>query len=233
MQLRKKTAKPLQNFLPDKNDGQHQDKGEKATFLSPLVKRMLEYHKLNAAQITGTGTGGRITRQDVEAYLANPQLKIVVETQTETKSPGVFTDAVGQLIPPHTNTRRQIARHMVESKQTSPHVLTVMEVDMSRVLSHREANKAKYAEEGINLTLTAYFISAMVKALADHRTINATWTEEGIFIFNDINIGMAVAMGEGGLIVPVIKQAQNLSLKGLARAINDLAHRARNKKTKP
>lgn len=230
--IEKKPQKPLQNFLPDKNDGQHQDKGEKATFLSPLVKRMLEYHKLNAAQITGTGTGGRITRQDVEAYLANPQLKIVVETQTETKSPGVFTDAVGQLIP-HTNTRRQIARHMVESKQTSPHVLTVMEVDMSRVLSHREANKAKYAEEGINLTLTAYFISAMVKALADHRTINATWTEEGIFIFNDINIGMAVAMGEGGLIVPVIKQAQNLSLKGLARAINDLAHRARNKKLSP
>lgn len=230
--IEKKPQKPLQNFLPDKNDGQHQDKGEKATFLSPLVKRMLEYHKLNAAQITGTGTGGRITRQDVEAYLANPQSKIVVETQTETKSPGVFTDAAGQLIP-HTNTRRQIARHMVESKQTSPHVLTVMEVDMSRVLSHREANKAKYAEEGINLTLTAYFISAMVKALADHRTINATWTEEGIFIFNDINIGMAVAMGEGGLIVPVIKQAQNLSLKGLARAINDLAHRARNKKLSP
>lgn len=122
---------------------------------------------------------------------------------------------------------------MVESKQTSPHVLTVMEADMTRVLAHRKANKAQYAEEGVNLTLTAYFIKAMAKALEEHKSINATWTEEGLFVFSDINIGMAVALGNGGLIVPVIKQAQNLSLKGIAAAINDLSSRARSKKLSP
>ncbi len=104
---------------------------------------------------------------------------------------------------------------------------------MTKVLAHRRANKAKYAEANVNLTLTAYFVAALAKALVEHRVVNATWTDEGIFTYNDVNLGMAVALGEGGLIVPVIKQAQNLSLMGLAAAINDLADRARNKRLKP
>ena len=122
---------------------------------------------------------------------------------------------------------------MVDSVQTSPRVLTVMEVDMTHVLAHRKANKDKFAEDGINLTLTAYFVAALAKALGDHKIVNATWTDAGIFTYSDANIGMAVALGEGGLIVPVIKQAQNLSLKGIAAQINDLSDRARNKRLKP
>ena len=104
---------------------------------------------------------------------------------------------------------------------------------MTRVLAHRKANKDKFAEDGINLTLTAYFVAALAKALGNHKIINASWTDEGIFTYSDANIGMAVALGEGGLIVPVIKQAQNLSLKGIAAQINDLSERARNKRLKP
>jgi len=104
---------------------------------------------------------------------------------------------------------------------------------MSRVLAHRKANKDKFAADGVNLTLTAYFIAALAKALSEHKVINATWTDEGLFTYTDVNIGMAVALGEAGLIVPVIKQVQNLSLRGIASQVNSLAERARNKKLSP
>jgi len=216
--------------------------GEKSTFLSPLVRKMLDEHKLNPDLIPGTGSGGRITRQDVEQYLAAPRKEpqTVSEPMVEEKTksePGlkptaIPTDMPGELIP-HTSTRRQIAAHMVDSVQTSPRVLTVMEVDMTRILAHRRANKTKFAQDGVNLTLTAYFVSALAKALSNHKIVNATWTDEGIFVYSVVNVGLAVALGEGGLIVPVIKQVQNLSLMGIAIQINDLADRARNKKLKP
>ncbi len=215
---------------------------DKSNFLSPLVRKMLEEHKLNPDQIEGTGSGGRITKQDVEAFLAGPKKEAAPAPEPKpelkekpaqpAKAAPVPTDIPGTLIP-HTSTRKQIAARMVDSVLTSPHVLTVMEVDMSRVLAHRKANKAKFAADGINLTLTAYFVAAMAKALSEHKVVNATWTDEGIFAFSDVNIGMAVALGEGGLIVPVIKQVQNLSLKGIASQVNDLAERARSKKLSP
>ena len=213
----------------------------RSAFLSPLVKKMLEENQLDPENIEGTGSGGRITRQDVEAYLASPRaaqtapelaLEPKATTQPTIKSTAVPEGTPGQLIP-HTSTRRQIAAHMVDSVLTSPRVLTVMEVDMTRILAHRKANKASFAADGVNLTLTAYFIAALAKALGKHKIVNATWTDEGVFTYSDVNIGMAVALGEGGLIVPVIKQAQNLSLKGIAAQINDLSYRARNKKLKP
>jgi 2-oxoglutarate dehydrogenase E2 component (dihydrolipoamide succinyltransferase) len=215
---------------------------QKSAFLSPLVRKMLDEHQLDPDLIEGTGSGGRITKQDVETYLVNPKKvnQTVNEPKTVVKEKPVqstqvvpsTSDIPGVLIP-HTSTRKQIAARMVDSVHTSPHVLTVMEVDMTRVLAHRKANKDKYAADGVNLTLTAYFIAAIAKALSEHKIINATWTDEGIFAYSDINIGMAVALGEGGLIVPVIKQVQNLSLKGIASQVNNLAERARNKKLKP
>lgn len=214
---------------------------EKSSFISPLVKKMLDEHQLDPEKIVGTGSGGRITKQDVEAYLAAPketkasQLPVAeprAKVESVTKSAVIPSDMPGQLIP-HTSTRRQIAAHMVDSVLTSPRVLTVMEVDMTRVLAHRKANKDKFAEDGVNLTLTAYFVAGLTKALGKHKIINATWTDEGIFTYSDVNIGMAVALGEGGLIVPVIKQTQNLSLKGIAAQINDLSERARSKRLKP
>lgn len=214
----------------------------KTSFLSPLVRKILDEHQLDPDQIQGTGSGGRLTKQDVEAYLASPTKEVqkAPEPKTEVKDKPVQpakaapvpTDIPGVLIP-HTSTRKQIAARMVDSVLTSPHVLTVMEVDMSRVLAHRKANKAKFADDGVNLTLTAYFVAALAKALSEHKIVNATWTDEGVFTFTDVNIGMAVALGEGGLIVPVIKQVQNLSLKGIASQINSLAERARGKKLSP
>jgi 2-oxoglutarate dehydrogenase E2 component (dihydrolipoamide succinyltransferase) len=109
-------------------------------------------------------------------------------------------------------------------------VLTVMEADMSRVAKHRAANKEMFARDGVNLTFTAYFMMAIVAGLKQYRTVNSSWTEEGILVHRDINLGMATSLGEEGLIVPVIKGADNLSLLAMARAVNDLANRARTKK---
>ena len=238
----KSIVKPVVESVLQENATVVEKSGSKSSFLSPLVRKMLDEHQLDPDLIEGTGSGGRITKQDVEAYLATPQKGVqrAPEPKVEVKEKPVATvvsavvpgDIPGKLIP-HTSTRKQIAARMVESVQISPHVLTVMEADMSRVLAHRKANKEKYAADGVNLTLTAYFVAALVKALGNHKIVNATWTEEGIFAYSDVNIGMAVALGEGGLIVPVIKQAQNLSLKGIAAQINDLSERARSKKLKP
>jgi 2-oxoglutarate dehydrogenase E2 component (dihydrolipoamide succinyltransferase) len=138
----------------------------------------------------------------------------------------------GELVP-LSAMRKAIAEHMVRSKlQTSPHVTTVFEIDLTNVLKHREANKESFARQGINLTLTAYFAAATIKALQANRYLNAQWTDEGIYLHNTVHLGMAVALDDG-LIVPVIKNAQDLNLTGLARAINDLSTRARAKQLKP
>jgi pyruvate/2-oxoglutarate dehydrogenase complex dihydrolipoamide acyltransferase (E2) component len=134
---------------------------------------------------------------------------------------------------PLTPVRRAIAEHMVLSKHTSPHVTTVMEADLSRIVKHRETHKEAFARDGIKLTYTAYFVAAIVSGLQAYPLVNSSWSEEGIQIHKQINIGMATALGEGGLIVPVIKDADGLSLKGLARMINDLANRARQKQLQP
>jgi 2-oxoglutarate dehydrogenase E2 component (dihydrolipoamide succinyltransferase) len=121
---------------------------------------------------------------------------------------------------------------MVRSKHTSPHVTTVFEVDFSAVAAHRAANKATFTRDGANLTFTAYLIATIVQALKAHPLVNSSWSDEGIILHKDINIGMAAATPDG-LIVPVIKNADSLSLLGLARTINDLAQRARTKNLRP
>jgi 2-oxoglutarate dehydrogenase E2 component (dihydrolipoamide succinyltransferase) len=122
---------------------------------------------------------------------------------------------------------------MVLSEHTAPHVSTIMEVDMTRVAAHRNANKETFSLEGVNLTFTAYFVTASVSALKAYPLVNSSWSEEGVRIYNAIHIGMATALGEEGLIVPVIKNADNLSLLGIARVVNDLASRARAHKLQP
>jgi 2-oxoglutarate dehydrogenase E2 component (dihydrolipoamide succinyltransferase) len=143
------------------------------------------------------------------------------------------TQALPGSILPLTNVRRAIAEHMVLSKRTSPHVTTVMEADLSRIVAHRQENKNIFTRDGVNLTFTAYFVSAAVQALKAYPIVNSSWSEEGILLQRQINIGMATSLGEEGLIVPVIKNADSLSLLGLARSINDLANRARAKKLLP
>jgi 2-oxoglutarate dehydrogenase E2 component (dihydrolipoamide succinyltransferase) len=128
--------------------------------------------------------------------------------------------------------RKLIAEHMVRSERTAPHVTTVFEADLSAVLAHLAAHKDAFARDGATLTLTAYFVAAAVTALKAVPLVNSQWTDEKILLKREANIGMAVALDEG-LIVPVIKRADEKSLLGLAREINDLARRARAKALKP
>jgi pyruvate/2-oxoglutarate dehydrogenase complex dihydrolipoamide acyltransferase (E2) component len=138
----------------------------------------------------------------------------------------------GDLIP-HSTMRRRIAEHMVRSKlQTSPHVTTVFEADLSAIVAHRDAHIADFAGRGVNLTFTAYFVAATAEALRRHPIVNSQWREDGIQLMPDVNIGIAVALDEG-LIVPVIKRADELALIGIARQVNDFAIRARAGELKP
>ena len=148
------------------------------------------------------------------------------EGQPKIKSSG------DQLIP-HTNMRKSIASHMVRSKQISPHVTTVMEADMKQVDLHRAKYKREFSKQQINLTYTAYFAAATISALKAFPIVNSSWTDEGILLKQNINLGLAASIGESGLIVPVIKQADRFSLSGLARIINELTFKARNRQLSP
>jgi len=195
--------------------------------LSPAVRKLLKEHKLDAAQITGTGKGGRITAEDVLKH---------VETQstsghargTETPGASVRSHRVA-----HTQMRRSIAQHMVQSVATAPHVTSVFDADLSRIVAHRDANKAEFAKRGAKLTYTAYFVHASVVALKAVPEVNSRWHDDALEIFDDINIGVATALGSGGLIVPVITKAQDLDLFGIAERLQDLTDRARNERLDP
>lgn len=207
--------------------------------VSPLVKKLVALNNIDLNQVHGTGQNGRITKEDVQAYLESrisaPATTSPVPAAAATPvspSIGVMPELAGELIP-HSSLRKQIAERMVASVHTSPHVLTVMEADLSKVLAHRAANKEAFAALGINLTLTAYFCAAIVAALKARPDVNASWTDEGLQRYNVINLGLAVSLGDAGLIVPVIKNAGALSLQGLAQQINDLSGRARSKKLLP
>jgi 2-oxoglutarate dehydrogenase E2 component (dihydrolipoamide succinyltransferase) len=139
----------------------------------------------------------------------------------------------GDQVVPLSSMRRSIADHMVRSERTSPHVTTVFEVDMSAVARHLEANKAVFEREGVKLTFTPYFTSAVVSALKANPVVNSSWSDEGIVLHRAVNVGIAVSLGEEGLIVPVVKNADGLSLLGLARAVADLAGRARSRQLRP
>ncbi len=204
-----------------------------AGFISPVVARMAREHQVDLRQVTGSGRGGRITKKDLLNYIES------IQKAPEAPPPVPATPPQPRILPmpgrllPHTPVRRAIAEHMVRSKHTSPHVSTIMEADMSTVIAHREENKERFARDGANLTFTAYFIAASVSALRKFPIVNSSWDEEGIRLHEQINIGVAVSLGDEGLIVPVVKNADSLSLLGLARAINDLASRARAKQLKP
>jgi 2-oxoisovalerate dehydrogenase E2 component (dihydrolipoyl transacylase) len=204
-------------------------------FISPVVAKIAAEHGVNLSQVTGTGLNGRITKNDVLDFLESGRKTTDDRPQTTVVGrPSSTVPAVaGDQLIKHTTMRKSIAQHMLDSKRTSPHVLSVMEADMSRVMKHFAANEAAFARDGIMLTLTSYFIMAIVAGLKAYPIVNSSWTDEGILIHKDINIGMAVSLGEEGLIVPVIKGADNLSHLAMARTVNDLARRARAKKLQP
>lgn len=218
---------PSPRKSPMHRPGQDRELG----YISPLVARLANEHDIDLKNVPGSGLGGRITKRDVLDYIESTQAAAV--SVTPAVAP-VEQTPVSKDILPLTPVRQAIAEHMVMSKRTSPHVSTAMEVDLSRVVAHREVNKIQFSKrDGVNLTFTAYFVSATVTALKKYPIVNSSWSEKGIIIHPMINIGMATSLGEQGLIVPVIKDADSLSLLGIARSVNDLATRARNKKLQP
>ncbi|MDR5694502.1 MAG: dihydrolipoamide acetyltransferase family protein [Armatimonadota bacterium] len=205
--------------------------------LSPLVRRLAEEHGVSAEELTripGTGTGGRITKEDLLRYVESrrpapsptePSAVTAVPSRTEEAREGLPTagDTLIRLNP----IRRTIAERMTQSKREIPHAYGIVEVDMTEIVRWREAHKEEWlAREGVNITYTAFIVRATVEALRAFPIVNSTWTEEGILLRRTINIGVGVAIEEG-LIVPVIKNAEEKSLLGIARELAELTRKAR------
>jgi pyruvate dehydrogenase E2 component (dihydrolipoyllysine-residue acetyltransferase) len=209
---------------------------------SPLVRKLAKEQSVNLAQLKGTGQNGRITKEDILAYIdqrgkapAAPAVQVPARTPAvpaAPPAPSVSAPLPGELVP-MTQMRKIIAQRMVESKHTSAHVHTVYEIDMTRVMNLREKIKKQFEQKnGVKLTPTTFFARAAVKGIRDFPIINASVEGDGIRYHRNINIGIAVAL-DWGLIVPVIKNAEEKNIVGLQRAITDLGERARAKKLRP
>ncbi len=210
--------KPVQTKSTIK-PGRHRELG----FISPVVARLSSEVGIDLRKVTGSGLDGRITKQDVLTYLDSKNIVPVPEQ--------ALTD--GDEIVPLSPLRRAIATRMSLSKQTIPHVTTLMEADLSRVIAHRKAHKDDFLKTEVNLTYTAYFTAATVQALLMYPMVNASWSEEGIILHRGIHIGMAVSLGDAGLVVPVIKDSAGKTLLELARSISELSALARSGRLKP
>jgi 2-oxoglutarate dehydrogenase E2 component (dihydrolipoamide succinyltransferase) len=221
--------------------------------LSPLVRKMVRENNIDLGQITGTGSGGRITKQDIEGYLAQraaPARPTGGKIRDERSAASVTEPPVAKAaapvvaplppagqaktrIEPMSTMRLKIAEHMVMSKRTSAHVTTIHKVDMTKVAKLRERHKAAFqAQYGFSLTFLPFVTRAAVVALRQFPIVNASIEGNNIIYHNEINIGIAVAL-ENGLIVPVIRNADEKNVLGLQRSIADLAARARARQLKP
>ncbi len=222
--------------------------------LSPVVRKLLNEHGLDPTSVEGTGVGGRITRGDVEGAIADtgtrpapqsqPGLPAAASVPSVGAAPAVRTApptaTVDQPVPaaterdvvvPFTNIRRRTAEHMVRSKATSAHTLMVREIDYERVEQVRRSHGEQFrAEEGFGLTYLAFAARAAVDALAEFPHLNSSVGEDSLIVHRDINLGIAVDLDNEGLIVPVVHNAEELNLRGMARRVRDVAERARSKR---
>jgi len=205
---------------------------------SPLVRKMAKEHGVNLAHVRGTGLGGRITKEDIQSYVAQGKPAPAAAPAPAAPKPAAPAPAApavalpGEVVP-MTAMRKIIAQRMVESKHTSAHVHTVYEIDMTRVMNLREKIKKQFEQKnGVKLTPTTFFARAAVKGIRDFPIINSSVEGDNIKYHRNINIGIAVAL-DWGLIVPVIKNAEEKNIVGLQRAITDLGDRSRTKKLKP
>ncbi len=219
---------------------------------TPLVRKMAAEHNLDLSAIPGSGLAGRVTKNDILSYLeAGPAADTVEAPRAPAAAPAAATapggpprptaaptyaPAVeawpGDRVEPWSRIRKLTAEHMVMSRRVSPHVNTIFEVDYTRIAQLRARKKKEYADRGVNLTYLAFIAKAVADGLRKHPSVNSAVSGEGTVFRRDINLGIAVAL-DWGLIVPVIKHADELSLLGVARAINDLGERARTKKLSP
>ena len=238
---------PLERTYDNSFNNQNSD-----LYLSPLVKSIVQQENISESElksIKGSGLEGRITKEDILDFVKNRgtvaeiksapvQQAISQPSQTSVPAPKVSSASIqvgeGDEIIQMDRVRKIIAEAMVNSKHTSPHVTSFIETDVTNVVTWRAKNKDSYQKrEGEKLTFMPIFIRAVVKAIQDFPMINVSVDGDKIIKKKNINIGMATALPDGNLIVPVIKNADQLSLSGLAKAINDLAYRARNKKLTP
>jgi pyruvate dehydrogenase E2 component (dihydrolipoamide acetyltransferase) len=235
---------------PAKPAGEETAEERLARKSTPLVRKMVEEHGLDLAQIPGTGSSGRVTKTDVLSYLeggaaaapsapasaaAAPAAPVAAAPAPSAPSvPAAPTVAAwdGDRVEPWSKIRKLTADHMILSRRVSAHVNSLMEIDYTHVANVRKKLKASYAERGVNLTYLAFIVKAIADNLRKHPVINAAISGDNTIFRRDINVGIAVAL-DWGLIVPVIKHADELSLLGVARAIQDLAERARTKKLAP
>jgi 2-oxoglutarate dehydrogenase E2 component (dihydrolipoamide succinyltransferase) len=209
-------------------------------FISPLVRSIAAREGISYADLdktTGTGMDGRITKDDILKILEernSAKESIKAAKVLEVQEAIAFPRAISDEVIPMDRVRKIIAEHMVLSKRTSPHVTSFIDADVTRLVIWRNANKEKFlADEGQKLTLTPIFIDAVAKALYEFPMVNISVDGNNIINKKNINIGMATSLPDGNLIVPVIKNANEKSLTGLAKAVNDLAERARINKLKP
>jgi pyruvate dehydrogenase E2 component (dihydrolipoamide acetyltransferase) len=200
---------------------------------SPLVRRIARDHNVDIGRITGSGLSGRVTKQDILGFLESGRASAPPrEAQVTPASRPVFKPGESVQIVPMSVMRRKIAEHMVLSARTSPHVYSVYEVNFARVSALRDRKKAAYEAAGARLTFTAFIAKIAVEALRQFPIVNASIDGDNIVYKKDINLGIAVAI-ENGLIVPVIRNADEKNLIALSRAIDDVANRARTKKLSP
>lgn len=260
-------SKPAESKAKSSSDGDEKNKpqriGSDGRFYSPLVRSIAKEEGISQnelEQIEGSGKDGRVSKSDIMGYVEEKKLGKVSTTSKKTESSTLVKPTAETSKPadrskisagelnvsrPHENVeiikmdrmRKMIAEHMVRSKQTSAHVTTMSDLDVTNIVKWRDANKHKFFEQsGVKLTFTPIFIEAFIKAIGEFPLINSSVNGDEIHIKKDINFGIAVALGEGGkggLIVPVIKKAQEKNLVGIAKAVVELAEKARNKDLSP
>lgn len=196
--------------------------------LSPAVRKLLAEHGIDATSIPGTGRDGRLTAQDILRHV--DQLAAARAGKVTRAAPNAST--AGQKIP-HSAIRRRIAEHMVQSMATAPHVTTLFEADLSGVLAHKAKHGAAFEQRGAKLTLTSYFLAASVRALQAVPEVNATFHADHLELHGDCNVGVGTALGNQGLIVPVVHEAQSLDLFGISQRLGELVAAARAGKLAP
>lgn len=201
--------------------GGSRDSGSQRGKTSPAVRRMLSEHKLSLEQVAGTGRGGRVTTRDIEACLKNGS------AMPATNSARSETSTIRSHFVPHDPMRKRIAAHMQHSVQTAPHVTTVFEADLSAILAHKARWAPELASHGERLTLTAYFVAASALAMRTVPVVNSRWHDDKLEVFDDVNIGVGTSLGDRGLMVPVIRNTQDMDLYQLARELERLTSRAR------
>ena len=226
--------------VPPKGDGGVETAEERLRRKStPLVRKIAAEHQVDISTIPGSGFAGRVTKQDILGFIERavpaptaPGPRLPAAAPSGPVEHPVVEPWPGDRVEPFSKIRKITADHMILSRRTSAHVTSFFEIDYSRVAELRRKHKAAYTERGVNLTYLAFIAKVCAENLRKHPVVNAAVSGDNIIYRGDVSIGIAVAL-DWGLIVPVVKRADELSLSGLARAINDLGERARTKKLLP